>query len=653
VKLFCPSCGSPIEFRYDESFVRVCGSCHSAVARTDRGIDTLGQFADLAPAASGLVLGETGRFGGQPFELMGRAEYAHPAGGSWEEWYVKLADGRWGWLSHAHGQWAMTFRSEPSRVLPGFDDVVPGMRLTLGADPGVALTVGERNQAALRGAEGELPFLVVPGSTGRFVDASDDRGRSASLDYGPPGAEEAPVVYLGRRTSLDALGLGGERVGERPETAARAGERLACPNCGGSIELRVPDGSLCVTCSYCGSLLDCEGPLAILARLGEVDPGHPAIALGASGTFEGARFVVTGRLRRKANYPGGFVEWDEYLLYAERRGYRWLVNVRGHYSFVSPLAPGAVSLEGSESASYDGTRFRLFDRGTAEVTGVWGEFYWKVALGEVVQTADYVAPPAMLSRESSDAELTWSLGVYQTVADVRRAFGNPGLPDETRGVAPHQPFRHGHWLSSAVLLLGMLFVAVVLLLATSDARQVYKGTFHAGASQTGGGTPDPEDPWSVAGSTYVFFTPPFELEANQNTRVRLDVPLDNSWMYATVDLVHEASGELRSYGVELSYYHGIEGGESWSEGSQKDEHLFGAGRAGSHVLRLELQTPGPSSQRPVVSVAQDVFAFGQLGIVLLSLAVPGGLLALAQYVFERSRWAESDFAPSHLQSSDD
>jgi hypothetical protein len=653
VRLFCPSCGSSLEFRYDESFVRVCGSCHSAIARTDRGIDTLGQFADLAPAASGLTLGATGRFGGQPFELMGRAEYAHPAGGSWEEWYVKLADGRWGWLSHAQGQWAMTFRSGASRLLPSFDEVVPGMLVTLGADPGVALTVGERNLATLRGAEGELPFLVAFGSASRFVDASDDRGRSASIDYGPPGSEEAPVVYLGRRTSLDALGLGVERVDESPRAASRTGERLACPNCGGSIELRVPDGSLCVACSYCGSLLDCEGPLAILARLGDVDPGHPAIALGAIGTFEGARFVVTGRLRRKANYPGGFVEWDEYLLYAERRGYRWLINVRGHYSFVSPLAPGAVSVQGAESASYDGVDFRLFDRGTAEVTGVWGEFYWKVALGEVVQTADYVAPPAMLSRESSDAELNWSLGVYQTVADVRRAFADPALPDETRGVAAHQPFRHGHWLYSAVLLVGLLFVGVIVLLVSSNTRQVYKGTFHMGASPTGVGAPDPEDPWSVGSPTYVFFTPPFELEANQNTRVSLDVPVYNSWVYATVDLVHEASGELRSYGAELSYYYGTEGGESWSEGSHTDEHIFSAGRAGSHVLRLELQTPGPSNQRPDVEIAQDVFALGQLGLVLLSLAVPGALIALAQYVFERTRWSESDFAPGHLRSSDD
>ena len=32
------------------------------------------------------------------------------------------------------------------------------------------------------------------------------------------------------------------------------------------------------------------------------------------------------------------------------------------------------------------------------------------------------------------------------------------------------------------------------------------------------------------------------------------------------DLVHETSGELRTFEREISYYHGVEGGEAWSEG---------------------------------------------------------------------------------------
>jgi hypothetical protein len=650
VKLFCPSCGAPLEFRYDDSFVRVCDACRSAIARTDRGIDTLGRFADLAPAASGLSVSDTGRWQGQPFVLTGRAEYAHPAGGSWEEWYIKLADGRWAWLSHAHRTWAVTFQSAPVEGLPAFDQIIPGMRLRLGAPPGIELTVGERNAGSSSGAEGELPFLFTPGALGRFVDLSDDKGRFATLDYGPPGNEQAPTVYLGRRASLAELGLRPqetERAGVA--TTARAGERLACPNCGGSIELQVPGRSLCVTCSYCGSLLDCEGPLAILERHEQVQEGYAEIPLGSAGTFEGTRYTVTGRLRRRAHFPDGFVEWDEYLLYADGEGYRWLVCARGHYSFVSPLAPGAVRMDG-QHASLGDRSFKLFDRGKAVVTGVWGEFYWKVRAGEEVQTEDYIAPPLMLSRESSDAELHWSLGVYQPIAEVQRAFGLSSMKGFPHGVAPHQPFRHRHWAAIAVALAALLFVCVLSRALLADARSLYRGSFRMGSAV------DTASSVNVASDAApnVFFTPSFELGARHNLSVRLDMPLDNDWAFVTVDLVHEATGEIRSYGAELSYYSGVDGGERWSEGNRADTHVFGAARSGSHVLRLEVQTSGPSMPPPLeVTVVENVFAVGQLGWVLLLLGVPGGLLAVAHYIFERSRWSESDFAPKHYTAGHD
>jgi len=662
VKLFCPSCGAPLEFRFDDSFVRVCGSCRSAIARTDRGIDTLGQFADLAPSASGLALSATGRWQGQSFVLVGRAEYAHPAGGSWEEWFMKLADGRWAWLSHAHGNWAITFRSPAvssgpssrgpaSRALPSFEQVVPGTVLPLGG-AGAELVVGERNTMGLKSAEGELPFMFQPGSEGRFVDASDDRGRFATLDYGPPGSSEPPELYLGRRTSLVELGLSASAEPAFSNEPQRAGERLACPNCGGSIELRVPERSLSVACSYCGSILDCEGPLAILAKLDEVPRGHADLELGALGTFEGVAYTVTGRLRRRASYPGGFVEWDEYLLFAREPGYRWLVCAQGHYSFVAPLAPGAVREDGALAARYAGKPFRLFDRGRAEVAGVWGEFYWKVSVGEAVDTADYIAPPAMLSRELSADELHWSLGIYTPLDEVRQAFQRPSLRDARSGVAPHQPFRHRHWRPIALGLAVLLCACVLLRAFSSDGRPAYSGQFRLGAAGDNG-TLAPGQSSGGGRSPDVFFTPPFELRGRRNVAVELSLPLENDWAYVTVDLVHEASGELRTYATELSYYSGVDGGESWSEGSRSDTHLFGAGHEGNHVLRLEVQTPHRSRQMLEVSVAENVFAFGQLGWVLLLLGVPTGILFFMNYAFERWRWSESDYAPRHMVSSSD
>ena len=95
VNVGCPTCGADVEFRYDDSFVRICGSCRSAVTRTDRGVESLGQVADLVPMSSPLRLFAEGHFGSTTFLLVGMAQLKHAAGGIWQEWYAKLDGGQW------------------------------------------------------------------------------------------------------------------------------------------------------------------------------------------------------------------------------------------------------------------------------------------------------------------------------------------------------------------------------------------------------------------------------------------------------------------------------------------------------------------------------------------------------------------------------
>ena len=83
MKTACPSCGADIEFRYDDSFVRVCSYCHAAVQRTDRGVESLGTFADVAPFDSPLTLFAEGQRGSQSFMLVGMAQL--PVGHGQEE----------------------------------------------------------------------------------------------------------------------------------------------------------------------------------------------------------------------------------------------------------------------------------------------------------------------------------------------------------------------------------------------------------------------------------------------------------------------------------------------------------------------------------------------------------------------------------------
>ena len=661
MKVACPTCGAEVDFRYDDSFVRVCASCRAAVVRADRGVETLGKVADLAPTASPLALFADGSWRGQGFMLVGRAQYKHPAGGIWDEWYAKLDDGSWGWLAEAQGRFYLTFETVGAGEPPTWDEVFPGASVSLHDDGPRLFTVGERGVAELAGAEGEIPFRFVPGSRFGFADLADGTGRFATIDYGDPDDDDdGTTIYLGRQVSLAELKLAG---GERAAATAGpvAARRLPCPNCHGNVDIRVPDQSLRVVCPYCSTLLSCEGDLAIIAKLAQrTDPG--AIALGSKGTFDGVAYTVIGRLKRKAD-TGSFDSdgdgeldtsselwtWNEYLLYEPTVGFRWLVEASGHWSFVTTLPPGAATSDG-DKARYRDRSFRLFDRGRAIVIGVWGELYWRVAAGETVETEDFVAPPAMLSSETTDDEVNWSLGVYQTAAEIERAFdGKVELPAKD-GVGAAQPFRHKHAIRSVALVLVLLGVLTVARGILASNATVYQASL-----------PLEEPPAEAlaelppgAGDQRLVFSEPFELTARRNVDIGLRVAVDNSWVFIAGDLVNEATGELQTFERELSYYSGFEGGESWHEGSRGAHLYMPAVAPGRYLLRLEvLQPPEAKVDQIAVTIRQGVFRFVHVIIALILVAVPGLILALWQWWFERRRWKNSDYAPGGLGGGDD
>ena len=202
VKTNCPACGAEIIFKSGSSVVVVCDYCHSVVARTDRALEDLGRVADVIESASPLNLGVHGVFRGSAFELVGRAQLAHPLGGMWDEWYAAFADGQWGWLAEAQGRFYLTFQQPEQTGLPAFDALEVG-RAVPGLVAPVPLVVAEKGAARMLAAAGEIPYRLVPGATYPYADLSGQGGIFATIDYG----EQPPLLFVGRETTLAELGI--------------------------------------------------------------------------------------------------------------------------------------------------------------------------------------------------------------------------------------------------------------------------------------------------------------------------------------------------------------------------------------------------------------------------------------------------------------
>ncbi|HEX2120083.1 MAG TPA: DUF4178 domain-containing protein [Thermoanaerobaculia bacterium] len=629
----CPSCGGPIEFAIGSSAVVVCSYCRSIVARTDRGPEAHGKVAALVDTGSPLRVGLPGKYRGKGFRITGRTQMQHEAGGIWDEWYAAFDDGRWGWLAEAQGRYYVTFKTAANA--PSLAE----LRLGYPVAEVESLVVAEIGQAGIASAEGELPWRPVPGDTYDYADLTGTERRFATIDY----SEEPPVVFKGHEASLGELGVDVE-----PARASRvAVTKLSCSNCGGPLELRAPDQTQRVFCPNCGSAHDVTaGKLQFFTTLEKRKKVDPVIPLGSNGTIDGDEYVVAGFMQRSVKFDITYY-WTEYLLFNREKGFRWLVHSDDHWSFVTPLRAGEVQDAAPEGVSknvlYGGKSYRLFQDATAKVTYVLGEFYWKVMVGEAVDTADYVAPPEGISKEvtrSGAKEINYSHARYLTPNEVETAFGVKNLTRPS-GIGPLQPFTGAKLGRTWLMMLALLFVAAMVLAVMKPRRVVLNQTYDVAAE-------------SASDNTRVLFTEPFELSGRHNLAIQASADVNQSWLYVAGDLVNEGTGRLESFEMPLEYYHGVSDGESWSEGKRRRRVYVSAPAKGRYTMRLEAQWERGRNPVPLhLIVREGVFRWSHFWLAALALSILPFFALVRRLSFESKRWKDSSHSPFGQLSSEE
>lgn len=111
-----------------------------------------------------------------------------------------------------------------------------------------------------------------------------------------------------------------------------------CPGCGAPVQVRAQGAAQVVACGHCGSVLDAQDPRhQILSRYQSKFKRVPTIPIGRRGAIRGETFEVTGYMTRRTLYYGITYEWAEYLLWNPYKGFRWLIEADGHWTFLTPL----------------------------------------------------------------------------------------------------------------------------------------------------------------------------------------------------------------------------------------------------------------------------------------------------------------------------
>jgi hypothetical protein len=422
---------------------------------------------------------------------------------------------------------------------------------------------------------------------------------------------------------------------------------IDCPACGAPITLHGFGGAEQIACAYCGTILkpkadgnpDADGLLDIVLRA-ERQQQKSMLALYERGQLEGQTWEIIGIVWRQVVADGSVFPWQEFLLFNPYAGYRWLIYQMndGVWSIGGPLM-GAVEVQPGlrPTAKWAGETYKHFSTGNARVTYVEGEFPWRVMVGDVAQAHDYVCPPKMISVEVEHTEFGADVNFTQmrpiSPAEVWAAFERHGEPPSSYGIHPAalNPFATKFYLVAG-LVLGLLWLIAVILYTGGRADEV---VFLA--------TLTPDQPT---------ITQEIEIgEDGEYQTVELTLAASgmvNSWAYTEVMLVDVLTEEAIGVGLEVDAYSGVDGGESWSEGTNPSHVIVGDVRGGKYILQAQAQidSAGIPASSLKLTVTRDVPVLRYIFIPLLFIAAFPLLNLGRRMAFEGKRWSSSDHAPA-------
>lgn len=599
------------------------------LVRHDQRLEEIGKMAALVDDRSPLQLGAEGSYDGVHFALIGRIQIKYSQG-TWNEWHLLFDDMRNGWLSEASGEYVLSFMQQVREPLPDFEQLKVGQRISLVSQ---AWTVSNIEHAECIAGQGELPFQVGAGYPVAAVDLRN-QANFATLDY----SEKPPLLFVGEAVDLQSLRMSHLREGMAIPTKTVEARVFRCPGCGSPMAARSQE-ILAVGCASCGAVIDATDlNYKVLSKaLGMRDERYaPRVPLGSKGVLQGAPVEVIGFLVKQCRVDGVAYDWSEYLLAGENGTYRWLTEYNGHWNVVDVLPkPPAGGVMELDNVRFGGQSFKHFSTSpVVEVIQVTGEFTWRVRRGETNRVIDYVAPPLMLSSESTGNDLTWSQGSYiapEVIAETFKLNGNLPTPI---GVFANQPnpwveTNRRIWGLSWKLLLAAMLLQVFFVLFSSG-KLLLRQDF----------TFEPQQGAEV-------LTREFEISGKpKKIAVKNQTSLDNNWIGLDMVLVNKGTGAAWQAGRELSFYSGYDDGR-WTEGSRDDEIVFLNIPAGTYYLTLDpdMAQDKPVAVRDTLEVHTAGAGWSNFVLVMIFIIIFPVFSTMRHAAFEARRWAESDHAP--------
>ncbi|MFA6034764.1 MAG: DUF4178 domain-containing protein [Myxococcota bacterium] len=367
-----------------------------------------------------------------------------------------------------------------------------------------------------------------------------------------------------------ALGRGRKRPPYTPKS-------IKCAACGAMLQL-MDEGANLLVCRYCGANLGLsQGELSVLG-VGQKSFGFP-VALGERFRYKAHQYEVCARIAVcDAEEPECITR--EYYLYNPRCGTWWLAEYEGQWdisrtSRVIPVSNPLARMAGQTIETFDRKKWVCTERGRSRVVYVDGALPWIAQAGDLSEYAEFRGvgggAQLILFAEKAGSELEISTGTRLDAGAVERGFAK--MSAKAAGSLTDNPSvsaKRVLWRAVALAVAALAINVSAAVWVAGRGVEVLREGFTPGALTAGA------------------VSRQFDVGVD-GSLIKIDLrspSLANAWMVYDVALLGPDQPVWTGEGG-LEYFSGVEGGESWSEGSSEDTIYLKVPNAGTYRLSVK------------------------------------------------------------------
>ena len=275
--------------------------------------------------------------------------------------------------------------------------------------------------------------------------------------------------------------------------------------------------------------------------------------VGMKGFLDNTEFTVVAIVVKKY---GSSTYWREYYLKDKFGKNAFLSESNGHWVLMYPKDKPLEEFK--YYCEFEGKKYRWYESTPNSIHSAAGFFEDRLEF-KLYNYKEFVNGTEMVSWEEVDGKKQFFWGKHIPKGKIKRAFKPPYMPNYY-GIGIVQPFYYN--ISSMINIIGITALLISLLQLYIYISRTNKTVFEESISFA-----EVKDKELVSQSfTLSGGSAPMKLD--------LSSEVDNSWANAQISLVNEETNEITYTSQDVEYYHGTDGGESWSEGSRTNNFNF-------------------------------------------------------------------------------